>query len=169
MFIFTMKAFLYRGVQVELLSFLTSELDGNAWLSSHPTPVLTEWDGRWAPRAGLGALRREKYLAPAKFRSPARPARSVVTIPTELPRLLLFLERLRKVWCQLHACSLAGNIHSYTHRTVHCETVGKPQRLAVPLAKFPIRIFRSCVFPEYFTVTFRNGKCHFRAPCMISR
>jgi fucose permease len=30
-FIYAMKAFLYRGVQVELHSFLISELDGTAW------------------------------------------------------------------------------------------------------------------------------------------
>jgi hypothetical protein len=30
-FIYAMKAFLYRGVQVELHSFLTSELDGTVW------------------------------------------------------------------------------------------------------------------------------------------
>jgi hypothetical protein len=30
-FIYAMKAFLYRGVQVELHSFLTSELHGSVW------------------------------------------------------------------------------------------------------------------------------------------
>jgi hypothetical protein len=30
-FIYAMREFLYRGVQVELHSFFTSELDGSAW------------------------------------------------------------------------------------------------------------------------------------------
>jgi hypothetical protein len=121
-------------------------------------------EGKVGPRAGLVSLKREKSLAPAEFRSPARPTHSVVTILTELPRLLPLSGATEESLVPATRLQPSRHIRNYTARTMHCAAVGKPQRLAVPIAEFRIRIFGSCVFPEYFSVNFRNGK-----PCMISR
>jgi hypothetical protein len=61
-----MKA--YRGVEVQIHSYLTSALDGGEWLASRPghfTPREKgpgiRWMGGWVgPRAGLDAVVRKK-------------------------------------------------------------------------------------------------------------
>jgi hypothetical protein len=52
----------------------------------------------WTPQPVLTFCRTEKSIAPAGFRTPDRPARSLVTIPTELPRQVTEPTG-RTVWC----------------------------------------------------------------------
>jgi hypothetical protein len=59
------------------------------WLHSHPGRFTagTHWMGGWVgPRAGLHAVR--KLPCPCQEQNPGRPARSLVTIPNELPASL---------------------------------------------------------------------------------
>ena len=39
-----------------------------------------------SPRIGLGVRERRKYLASERYRTPGRPAHSLVTMPTDLSR-----------------------------------------------------------------------------------
>ena len=74
--------------------------DGGDWLTSPPavlppppprgerTLVPVEYEAGWAPEPVWTVWRTEKFLAPYSVRTPDRPARSPVAIPTGLSRLL---------------------------------------------------------------------------------
>jgi hypothetical protein len=53
------------------------------------TPVTIQYDARWTPKVVWTFRGREKSLVAAGIRTLDRPARSPVTVLTELPRLLL--------------------------------------------------------------------------------
>jgi hypothetical protein len=68
---------------------MTSALEGGEWSAARPGRTLpperpgTDCAGGWmGPRAGLD---RRGKSRPTRIRSPDRPARSSVAIPTELP------------------------------------------------------------------------------------
>jgi hypothetical protein len=48
------------------------------------SPVPIEYEAWWALKPVWAFWRREKSLAPARIRNPDHPARSLVTIPTEV-------------------------------------------------------------------------------------
>jgi hypothetical protein len=86
----------YGGVEVQLHAFLTSALDADqqsvsryGGLTPWETASGTNWIGRWVgPRAGLDAEVKWRNPCPCRESNPARPAPSLVTILTELTRLL---------------------------------------------------------------------------------
>ena len=53
------------------------------------TPIPTELDAGWAPQLVWTFGRREKSVAPNGTRTPDRPVRNLVTVLTELSRLVL--------------------------------------------------------------------------------
>jgi hypothetical protein len=84
------------------ISFLISALDGGKWSGSRPGRLVagerapgTHWIGGWVgPRAGLEAATKRKSPSPCWKSNLGRLARSLVAIPTELPRLhVTFQER----------------------------------------------------------------------------
>jgi hypothetical protein len=85
-----MKA--YWGVEVQLHTFFTSPLDGGERSASRPGRFTlkyrapgTHWIEGWVgPRAGLDAVAKRKIPIPRRESNSYRPARSLVTIPTEL-------------------------------------------------------------------------------------
>jgi hypothetical protein len=81
----------YRGVETELHVFLTSALHGDEWSSSRPgrfTPD-TPWIGGWmGSTAGLDAVAKTTNQCSCRESNPSRPARSSITIFTELLQLL---------------------------------------------------------------------------------
>jgi hypothetical protein len=95
----------YEGVVVQLHAFLTSAVDGDEWSASRPGRFTlgertsgTHFIGGWAsPRAGLDAVMKRKIPSPHRESNSNLPARSLVTIPTELLRLVFVtvLQRLR--------------------------------------------------------------------------
>jgi hypothetical protein len=84
-------------VEVLFHAFLTSILDGIEWSDSRPgrfTPFEkspgTHWIGDWVGhRVGLGAVVRRENPISCCESNLGRPARSLVTILTELPRFLI--------------------------------------------------------------------------------
>jgi hypothetical protein len=87
----------YGRTEVELHAFLTSALDVGKWSVSSPDRLIPKtffpgiyWRGGWVdPGAGWMQCRREETLALKSIESRlfGRPARSLVTILTELSRL----------------------------------------------------------------------------------
>jgi hypothetical protein len=85
----------YMGVESQLHAFLNSALDGGEWLISRSGSFTlgariadTNWIGGWmGPRVDLDAAAKRKtsYNYPCREWSPYHPARSLVTILTELP------------------------------------------------------------------------------------
>jgi hypothetical protein len=79
-------------VEVHLHAFLTSALNAGECSSSHSgrftpgeTTPGTNWIGSWVrPRVGLNAVARRKSPSPCRESNPGRPARSLVTILTEV-------------------------------------------------------------------------------------
>ena len=82
-----------RGVEVQLYSSKTSALEGVEWLATRPGPTLPPGKTRYPLYRRLGGPQgrsgEAENLAPNGIRSPDRPARSSVAIPTELPGPLL--------------------------------------------------------------------------------
>jgi hypothetical protein len=85
----------YGGIEVQLHHALTSALDGGEWSASRPgrfttgdrTPS-THWIEVWVGlRAGLDAVVKRRIPRSCRVSNSDRPARSPVTIPTELSRL----------------------------------------------------------------------------------
>jgi hypothetical protein len=84
-------------VEVQLHAFLTSSLDACVWSASRPITLLPgkeppsiHWIGGWVgPRAGLDAVWREKFPAPAWTQTSDNPTRSSALYhwATELNRL----------------------------------------------------------------------------------
>jgi hypothetical protein len=72
---------------------LTSALDGGEWSAPRERAPDTHWIGGWVgPRADLDAVVKRKIPIPHREsnpRTPYRPARSLIAIPTELSRLLV--------------------------------------------------------------------------------
>jgi len=76
----------YWGVEVQLCAFSTSALDGDEWSASRPGRFIPRYPldrGLGGPRPGLDAVVKSKMSAS----EPHCPARRLVTILTELPRL----------------------------------------------------------------------------------
>jgi hypothetical protein len=68
------------------------ELHAQAALPAVERAPGTHWIGGWVgPRAGLDAVAKRKFRAPVENRIPLRPARRLVTIPTELSRIAVFV------------------------------------------------------------------------------
>jgi hypothetical protein len=80
---------MYEGMGAELHTFLISALDGSGELHASapffPRKIPgTHWVGGWVgPRAGMGVGAKIINL-PCWESNPGRPARSLVTIPTDL-------------------------------------------------------------------------------------
>jgi hypothetical protein len=89
-----MKA--YGVLEIQLQAFLTSTLGGGEWLFSrlghftHGEKALgTHWMGGWMGlRAGLDAVAERKIPCPCRQSNPGRPARCLITVLTELFRIL---------------------------------------------------------------------------------
>jgi hypothetical protein len=89
---------IYGWVKVQIHA-LTSALDGGEWSAPGPgrfTPgewaSSSHWIAGWVgPRAGLDAEARRKILTPCRESNPGGPARSLVTILTELRGSLINL------------------------------------------------------------------------------
>ena len=77
-----------RCVEVYLYSSMTTALEGGEWSAAHPGPTLPPGKTRYLLYRGLGGPqgrpRWAENLACTGIRSPDRPARSSVAIPTEL-------------------------------------------------------------------------------------
>jgi hypothetical protein len=90
----------YVGVEIDLHTFLSTVLDGDEWSASRfarltprkraLVPILYGPQSRFV----RGTKRKKSFQRPYREYNPGRPARTVFTILTELPRLLLF-DRLR--------------------------------------------------------------------------
>jgi hypothetical protein len=84
------------GLEVRLCAFLTPPLYGSVWLVSRPGRFTakerahgSQWIGSWGEggsRADLDSMvkRKKSYPCPCRESNPSRPARSLVTILTEL-------------------------------------------------------------------------------------
>jgi hypothetical protein len=78
-------AFHKVALSVRLYSFGTSLI---VWVREHDR---AHWIGGWVdPGAGLDAVAKRKTPSPYRETNPSRPARSRITILTELPRLLYY-------------------------------------------------------------------------------
>jgi hypothetical protein len=88
------------GVEVQLHAFLTSVLYGRDWSASLPGGFITReraadirFIGGWVGlRTGLDVMANEKSSCPYRESNPCRPARSLVTMLTEISRLLIRLQ-----------------------------------------------------------------------------
>jgi hypothetical protein len=106
----------YGGVEVQLHTFLTSELDVGEWSGSRPgsyiqrkeSPLLAGKEAGWVTQKVLTQWR--EISPPRRELKLGRPARSLVTILTELPRLLdgvsteakqIQLSEYKVQWCAL--------------------------------------------------------------------
>jgi hypothetical protein len=82
------------GVEIKLHDFLTSAADGDQWLASLPgrftlgkETLVPFFIGGWVgPRTGLDAVVNRRNPCPCRESNPSRPARSLVTMITELIR-----------------------------------------------------------------------------------
>jgi hypothetical protein len=168
---------MYGGVEVQPHSFLTSALDGSEYSASRPgriTPAErapgTHWIRGWVgPRASLdtaGAKGKRTFIFPA---GTGRPARSLVTVLTELPRLLVFqcytpAPNYTKV-CQrfpsvrfsnnfvcgssfLYACYLP--IQNYLYIYMYINILRKVQTMTLLIQKFST--YSCCYLPPYFQI-----------------
>jgi hypothetical protein len=89
----------FRGVEVQLHEFLNSPLDGGVWLASRPSRFTprkkapgTHWiRGLVDPRAGLEVVAKREEFLPRREPNPGRPARSLVTVMTEVSRFLCII------------------------------------------------------------------------------
>jgi len=73
-----MKA--YKGVEVQLHTFLTSVLDGVVSFRAWPVPIEQQTD--WGPEPIWTIWKREKSLSDVDIRNPDCPVRSIVTLRT---------------------------------------------------------------------------------------
>jgi len=91
----------YWGVEIWFHAFLTSAPDGGEWSASRTGRLTlgertlgTHWIGGWmGPRAGLAAVAKREIQTLCLTSNPDRPLRSLVSIPTELSRLLLYKQK----------------------------------------------------------------------------
>jgi hypothetical protein len=76
-----MNEFIIEEVELQLIALLTSALDGDEWLASPSSTVLSLGRG---PRAGLCAVSNRGTVCYLPYREskPGRPARSLITIMT---------------------------------------------------------------------------------------
>jgi hypothetical protein len=87
--------------------FLTSEADGDEWSAScscqffagETASCTHRIGGRVAPKAGLDVTEKKKYLTLAGNRILGRSVRSLVTVPTELSRLVIYIQTLQLFCC----------------------------------------------------------------------
>jgi hypothetical protein len=87
------------GADIQPSSFLTSELDGSEWSTSHPSHFTykkepsTKWKRRLGrpQEPGCTCWRREKSLALLRIQIPDCPACSLTTVPTALTPVPLTL------------------------------------------------------------------------------
>jgi hypothetical protein len=92
----------YRGVEVWFHAFLTSALYAGERLASRPgraslpgkDPRLDRRLGGPPSRSGRGGEGKISHHCSCRELNPGHPARSLVTIPTELPRLLIISRKM---------------------------------------------------------------------------
>jgi hypothetical protein len=117
----------YEGVKVKLHVFLKLALDGGEWSASRPgrfTPA-THWIWGWVgAKTGMDAVAKRKIPNPLRELNPGRPARSLVTIPTELSLLQLKHKTQVSVTFPEYSCSFFPGPVVGLQRVHGCTTRG---------------------------------------------
>jgi hypothetical protein len=144
---------------------VSGQLHAPAALSPERIPG-TNWIGGWVgPRAGLEAVVERKIPSPIRGLNPVRPARSLVVIPTELPRLLSVKVRFNKGGWLSNGFALCWRMETFSVKKV----AGDGDYFGAPLYCWEVKGSEGCSVrvsqlgqvprDEYKTVVGQGAAC----------